>query len=79
MAIPPVIYNDRDWQSLPPAYEKLRELKACCGKGELSLGMSADLRLALQAGSTCVRVGLAVFLLPRPDGGGWQSLLIVRR
>lgn len=61
MAIPPVIYNDRDWQSLPPAYEKLGELKASCGKGELSLGMSADLRLALQAGSTCVRVGRSIF------------------
>ena len=37
------------------------------GDGQLSMGMSGDLELAVEEGSTCVRVGQAVFG-PRPAG-----------
>ena len=37
------------------------------GDGQLSMGMSGDLELAVEEGSTCVRVGQAVFG-PRPSG-----------
>ena len=37
------------------------------GDGQLSMGMSGDLELAVEEGSTCVRVGQAVFG-PRPTG-----------
>ena len=61
MAVPPSIYNDRDWQQPPPVYYELRRLASCCGRGKLSLGMSADLALALQAGTDCVRIGRDFF------------------
>ena len=45
------------------------------GDGRLSMGMSGDFELAVEGGSTCVRVGRAIFgrrPTPgphRPDGG----------
>lgn len=36
------------------------------GEGELSMGMSGDFELAIESGSTCVRVGQAIFGA-RPD------------
>lgn len=39
------------------------------GDGELSMGMSGDLELAVEGGSTCVRVGQAIFgARPAPRG-----------
>ena len=61
MAVPPSIYNDNDYQQPPPAYHELRRLASCCGRGKLSLGMSADLALALHAGTDCVRIGRELF------------------
>ncbi len=61
MAVPASIYCDRDQQHPPPAYHELRRLASCCGHGKLSLGMSADLALALHAGTDCVRIGRDVF------------------
>ena len=61
MAVPPRHYCDRDWSQPPPAYLELQRLASCCGRGRLSLGMSADLAIALQAGTTCVRIGRDLF------------------
>lgn len=62
MAIPPKI----DLKVKPITYYKeLYEKLAACskkvGKGKLSLGMSSDLELAIECGSSCVRVGTAIF------------------
>ena len=67
MAVPPSTYCDRNWQQLPPPYRTLQQLASRCGNGKLSLGMSADLALALRAGSTCVRIGRD-FFTPLPAG-----------
>ena len=61
MAIPPQEYNDDNYSELPPLYKRLAQLAQNCGAGKLSLGMSADLRLAIIAGSSCLRVGRCLF------------------
>ena len=61
MAIPPQEYNDDRWSELPPLYKQLAQTAQHCGAGKLSLGMSADLRLAVMAGSSCLRVGRDLF------------------
>ncbi len=47
---------------------------ALIGPGELSMGMSGDFELAIEEGSTCVRVGQAIFG-PRhlPDSHYWPE------
>ena len=62
MAVPPSTYHDNAYRQPPPAYAELRQLASCCGRGKLSLGMSADLALALQAGTDCVRIGRDLFV-----------------
>ena len=49
-----------------PAFRRLRELALLLGLDELSMGMSADLEVAVEEGATMVRVGTAIFG-PRPD------------
>jgi hypothetical protein len=44
-----------------PHFRALRELAAAHGLGTLSMGMSADLEVAVQEGATCVRVGTSIF------------------
>lgn len=44
-----------------PAFAALRELGAQLGTRELSMGMSDDLDVAIEEGSTMVRVGTAIF------------------
>ncbi len=62
MAIPPVSFSDENFPAgLPREYERLRDLAPSIGGGKLSLGMSADMRLAIAAGSTCLRIGTAIF------------------
>ena len=61
MAIPPAKYCDAELKHLPPPYQQLQNLKELCGNKRLSLGMSADLRLALMAGTDTVRIGRALF------------------
>ncbi len=61
MAVPPSSYSDSSYPQPPPAYRELRRLASCCGRGKLSLGMSADLALALHAGTDCVRIGRDIF------------------
>jgi pyridoxal phosphate enzyme (YggS family) len=53
------------WSEDPEAprgcFRRLRELAEAHGLGELSMGMSNDLETAIEEGSTCVRVGTALF------------------
>jgi hypothetical protein len=51
------------------AFRTLRELAERLGLGELSMGMSDDLEVAVQEGATMVRVGRDLFG-PRPDQAG---------
>lgn len=59
MAIPP---HD---ETPDPYFEKLAQIASRHGLTELSMGMSADFEKAIEAGSTMVRVGSALFG-PRP-------------
>jgi PLP dependent protein len=52
-----------------PAFRAVRELAQRLGLGELSMGMSDDLEVAVQEGATMVRVGRDLFG-PRPDPAG---------
>lgn len=47
-------------------FERMHRLVADLGLAELSMGMSADLELAVELGATMVRIGTAIFG-PRPD------------
>jgi len=66
MTIPP--YTE-DPQDARPYFRKLRELRehllersfAAASLNELSMGMSHDFEVAIEEGSTCVRVGTAIF------------------
>ena len=53
------------WSDDPEAargyFRRLRELAGQHGLGQLSMGMSHDLETAIEEGSTCVRVGTALF------------------
>lgn len=67
MAIPPPLENLAtatelaDPNFVPPLYRSLAQLARRIGRGQLSLGMSQDLRPAILAGSNCVRIGTALF------------------
>ncbi|MGA7382562.1 MAG: alanine racemase, partial [Terriglobales bacterium] len=66
MTVPPFT---EDPQQARPYFRRLRELRdriaARClpgvGMQELSMGMSHDFEVAIAEGSTCVRVGTAIF------------------
>jgi PLP dependent protein len=66
MAIPPFT---EDPEGARPYFRQLRELSAAIEKrhlpsvnmSELSMGMSHDFEVAIEEGSTCVRVGTAIF------------------
>jgi PLP dependent protein len=66
MAVPP--FTD-DPESARPFFRKLRELRDAIaarkvldvGMDVLSMGMSHDFEVAIEEGSTCVRVGTAIF------------------
>lgn len=60
MCIPPQDYQDSEEQAVPALYQELRRLADTCGEARLSLGMSGDLRLAIAAGSNCLRIGTAI-------------------
>jgi pyridoxal phosphate enzyme (YggS family) len=53
------------WSEDPEAprgyFRRLRELAEAHGLSELSMGMSNDLETAIEEGSTCLRVGTALF------------------
>ncbi len=66
MTVPPYI---EDPEKVRPYFRKLRELRdtiasrrmTAVGMDELSMGMSHDFEVAIEEGSTCVRVGTAIF------------------
>jgi PLP dependent protein len=66
MTVPP--FTD-DPEGVRPYFRQLRELRARLaasnlpnvGLNELSMGMSHDFEVAIEEGSTCVRVGTAIF------------------
>ena len=58
MTMPPW---SEDPEAPRPIFRKLRELGERHGLSELSMGMSNDLETAIEEGSTCVRVGTALF------------------
>jgi hypothetical protein len=66
MTVPP--FTD-DPEGARPYFRRLRELRdqiaarklPAIGMEELSMGMSHDFEVAIQEGSTCVRVGTAIF------------------
>jgi pyridoxal phosphate enzyme (YggS family) len=58
MTMPP--WSD-DPEASRPYFRRLRELGEQHGLAELSMGMSHDLETAIEEGSTCVRVGTALF------------------
>jgi PLP dependent protein len=63
MTVPPW---DEDAESARPYFQQLRRLRddsiaAYPSLKELSMGMSNDFRVAIEEGSTCVRVGTAIF------------------
>ncbi|WP_141736175.1 YggS family pyridoxal phosphate-dependent enzyme [Oligoflexus tunisiensis] len=60
MAIPPSQFQDATTGEVPPLYQSLRQLADQVGEGQLSLGMSGDLGLAIRAGSNLVRIGTAI-------------------
>jgi hypothetical protein len=55
MCIPPPELDPR------PQFRGLRDLAGRLGLAELSMGMSADWRVAVEEGSSCVRIGTAIF------------------
>jgi PLP dependent protein len=58
MTMPPW---DEDAEKARPYFRRLRELAAAHGLESLSMGMSHDLEVAIEEGSTMVRVGTALF------------------
>lgn len=58
MTMPP--WSD-DPEAARPIFRQLRELAERHGMAQLSMGMSHDLETAIEEGSTCVRVGAALF------------------
>ena len=58
MTMPP--WSD-DPEAARPHFRRLRELAEQHGLSGLSMGMSHDLETAIEEGSTCVRVGTALF------------------
>ena len=66
MAVPPYTEDPEDAR---PYFRKLRELRdklavrnlPGVGLDELSMGMSHDFEVAIEEGSTCVRIGTAIF------------------
>ncbi len=57
MSIPPILPETEAAQ----LYETLQKVARTVGEGELSLGMSQDLAIAIAHGSNCVRIGTALF------------------
>ncbi len=66
MTVPPIA---DDPEAARPFFKHLRALRdqiaaqhlPCIGLDELSMGMSHDFEVAIEEGSTCVRVGTAIF------------------
>jgi PLP dependent protein len=57
MSIPPVGSEEQTRRH----FRQLRALRDALGTGELSMGMSEDFEIAIEEGSTMVRIGRAIF------------------
>jgi pyridoxal phosphate enzyme (YggS family) len=72
MLVPPY---DADPERVRPLFRRLRELRDAARErglslgGELSMGMSHDLEVAVEEGATLVRIGTAIFGARAPAGG----------
>ena len=64
MTVAPEVANPED---VRPVFRALRELADQLGLSELSMGMSNDYAVAIEEGSTMVRIGRAIFG-NRPEG-----------
>ena len=58
MTMPPW---SEDAETSRPYFRRLRELAESHDLGQLSMGMSNDFEVAIEEGSTCIRVGTALF------------------
>jgi hypothetical protein len=58
MTIAPIVENSLE---VRPVFAKLRELKDKYGLRELSMGMTDDYEVAIEEGSTMIRIGRAIF------------------
>jgi hypothetical protein len=58
MTVAPQVDNPED---VRPVFRQLRELRDAVGLPELSMGMTDDFEVAIEEGSTLVRVGRAIF------------------
>ena len=58
MTVPPW---SEDAEESRPYFARLRAMAESHGLGELSMGMSNDMEVAIEEGATCVRVGTALF------------------
>ncbi len=58
MTVPP--FTD-DPEGARPYFRQMRELRERLGFDVLSMGMSNDFEVAIEEGSTCVRIGTAIF------------------
>jgi PLP dependent protein len=58
MTVAPAVDNASD---VRPAFRALRELAAANGLQELSMGMTGDFEVAIEEGSTMLRIGRAIF------------------
>lgn len=75
MTVPPW---SEDAETARPYFRELRRLrdvslKTCATLTELSMGMSNDFAVAIEEGSTCVRIGTALFGRRKYDGGAADS------
>ena len=66
MTVAPEVADPEDAR---PVFRGLRELAEQLGLSELSMGMSNDYAVAIEEGSTMVRIGRAIFG-ERPEAGG---------
>jgi hypothetical protein len=63
MTVAPITANPH---SLRPLFQRLRKLADSLGLLELSMGMTDDFEVAVEEGSTMVRIGRAIFGERRP-------------
>lgn len=64
MCVPPLIYNDDNNNKeieIPTLYKQIKDYATHIGVTKISLGMSSDIGIAIATGSTCLRIGTAIF------------------
>lgn len=61
-----------DPERVRPVFRRLRELRDSLGLSDLSMGMSEDFEVAVEEGSTMVRIGRAIFGPRAPATRGGQ-------